>query len=315
MNRYYLQIVLSLIPIIAIAGCLAITKNKTLKDEQKIASRFNKLSDNVAEKTISKFVKKDKEEKTNFVQGLFAKMRVFGIDFNIEKLAIICIVGYIACALASYFIIGAGPLLMLYIGIIFLAVVYVVITNHITKKKRDIRDEFMEKLRDISSHMAVGLNFQMALEEAIKSPQTSSVIIREFNSVSNSIYTGKSMSEAFLDMYNRLKIKEIKDFASVLEIFEVTGGKLSDFMNSYDESYMANQRIEDEKDVFLSSLKSSQKFIIGVPVLVIIGFGLMSPGTMKSYYGSIEGQMVGIALITVIIAGSIFSIKFIGGDD
>ena len=62
--------------------------------------------------------------------------------------------------------------------------------------------------RDISSHMSVGLNFQVALEEAIKSPQTSPIISREFQEVQNAIYTGKAMSDAFMEMYSRLRIKE-----------------------------------------------------------------------------------------------------------
>lgn len=316
MNTFYLKIILSLLPIIIIAGYLVLAKNKVLKDEQRISERFNKLNNNLAEKTVSKFIKEKKENnKSNFVQNIFAKMRIFGIDFNIEKLTVLCIVGYVACALTSYFVIGAGPFLMLYIGTVFLAVVYVVITNRINKKKRLIRDEFMEKLRDISSHMAVGLNFQVALEEAIKSPQTSPVILRELQRVQNTIYTGKTMSEAFTEMYERLKINEIKEFAAVLDIYEITGGKLSDFINSYDESYLANMKIRNEKDVFISSLKSSQKFIIGVPVLSIVVFSFISPNIMKSYYGSIEGQLVGIFLITIIIAGAILSVYFVGGDD
>lgn len=316
MNTFYLKIILSLLPIIVIAGYLIIVKNKTLKDEQRISERFNKLNNNLAEKTVSKFIKEKKDnQKNSFIQNILARMRIFGIDFNIEKLTILCIVGYIVSALISYFLIGAGPLLMMYMGVIFLAVVYTMITNRINKKKRAVRDEFMEKLRDISSHMSVGLNFQVALEEAIKSPQTSPVILREFQKVQNEIYTGKSISEAFTGMYNRLRIKEIKEFASVLDIYEVTGGKLSDFINSYDESYLANMKIRNEKDVFIASLKSSQKFIIGVPVLTIVVFGLLYPNIMKSYYGSIEGQFTGIVLITIIVVGATLSVRFIGGDD
>lgn len=316
MNTFYLKIILSLLPIIIITGYLIIIKNKTLKDEQRILERFNRLNNSLAEKSVSKFIKEKKESnKHNFIQNIVARMRIFGIDFNIEKLTILCIVGYVVCALTSYFLIGAGPLLMLYIGVIFLAVVYTAITNRINKKKRIIRDEMMEKLRDISSHMSVGLNFQVALEEAIKSPQTSPIILREFQKVQNAIYTGKSMSDAFMEMYNRLRIKEIKEFASVLDIYEVTGGKLSDFINSYDESYLANMKIRNEKDIFITSLKSSQKFIIGVPVFTIIVFSMISPNIMKSYYGSMEGQLMGIMLITIIIIGAILSVRFVGGDD
>lgn len=315
MNTFYLKIILSLLPIIVIAGYLILVKNKTLKDEQRISERFNRLNNNIASKTVSKFIKEKEKNKHNFVQSIIARMRIFGIDFNIEKLTILCIVGYVACALASYFLIGAGPLLMLYIGIVFLAVVYTIITNRINKKKRMICDEFMEKLRDISSHMSVGLNFQVALEEAIKSPQTSPIISREFQEVQNAIYTGKAMSDAFMEMYNRLRIKEIKEFASVLDIYEVTGGKLSNFINSYDESYLANMKIRNEKDVFIASLKSSQKFIIGVPVLTIVVFSMISPNIMKSYYGSLEGQFMGMILITIIIVGAILSVRFVGGDN
>ena len=311
-DTYYLKVLLALLPIIVITGYLIIVKNKTLRDEQKISERFNKLNHTIAQKTISRFTQKTSlDNRFHFIQDIVAKMRIFGIDFDIEKTTIVCIVGYIAFALISYFVIGAGPLLMAYIGAIFLALVYTFLTSRINKKKRELTSEFMEKLRDIHSQMSVGLNFQTAVEESMKSSQTSAVISREFETIMNTIYTGKSMSEAFMGMYKRLQIKEVKEFASVLEVFEITGGKLSEFIKAYDESYLSKMKVQDEKDVFVAQMKSSLKYIIGVPVLCLIAFSMISPQTMKGYYGSLEGQFVGIALISCIIFGAIFSIRYI----
>lgn len=312
LNTYYLKTLIALFPIIIITGFFAINYNKTIRDEQRISERYNKLNANFTQKEISKNIKKiEKKEKNNLFSGLLAKMRLFGIDLDIQKLTIFCIIGYTVFALLSYFLIGAGPLLMLYVGAIFIALVYIFLSSKIDKRKRELKDEFMNIIRDVASQMSVGLNFTVAVEQSIKDSQVSGVMIREFDRVSNSIYTGKSMSEAFTEMYNRLKIEEIREFSSVLEIFEITGGKLSDFIKSFNDTYTAKMKVQNEKDIFIASLKSSQKFIIGVPVFIILAFSFIAPNVMKGYYASIQGQIVGIVLITVIIFGAVFSIKFV----
>lgn len=315
-GTYGVKVLLSLIPIIVIAGYLIFMKTRSIREEQEINKRFAATKDTITQKNISQFIKKDTTKKGLFSK-LQANMNVLGIESKYENASLFLIMLFVGAALASNLLIGAGPLLMAYFGALALATIYVIIMNKMDKKKRELREEFMEKLRDICAHMSVGLNFQTSITESLRATNTSIAMARELEKVRDAIYTGSKYSDAFMKMYENLGIKEIKEFAQICYVYEQTGGEFVKVIHSFEDSFKMKRKIMQENEVFESSMRSDQKIVIGIPVLCILGFAFMMPEVIRTFYQSFFGQILGIFLISIMYAGHLMMSRFMrmGGDD
>lgn len=314
-GTYGLKIILALIPMISITLWLVLAKSKSIRDEQEIKRRFNNLGGTLAEKSVSRFLKK--EQKETFASKFNAQLNILGIENKFESLSLWTVVVFFVAAIISNLLIGAGYLLMIYFGFLAIATVYVFTMNKITKTRKNLREEFMEKLRDISSQMSVGLNFQTAISEILLTGKTSLVMTREFEKIRDSIATGTKYSEAFIKMYNNLQILEIKDFAQMCSVYEETGGKFVAIIHSFEDGYKMKRQMTQELEVFTSSMQGEQKITIGVPVLCIVGFAVVMPEAIRTYYSSFYGQLIGILLFSMIYFGSIMMSRYLnsGGEE
>lgn len=308
-GTYGVKVLLSLMPIVVIAGYLIFIKTRSIREEQEINKRFSSTNETIVQKNISQFIKKDTTKKGLFA-NLKANMNVLGIENKYENSSIFLIVLFFGAAIASNLAIGAGPLLMAYFGGLALATIYVLIINKMEKRKRELREEFMEKLRDICAHMSVGLNFQTSITESLRATNTSIAMARELEKVRDAIYTGSKYSDAFMKMYEHLHIKEIKEFAQICYVYEQTGGEFVKVIHSFEDSFKMKRKIIQENDVFEASLKSDQKIVIGIPVLCILGFAFMMPEVIRTFYQSFFGQILGIFLISVMYAGNLMMTRF-----
>lgn len=315
-GTYGVKVLLSIIPLVITAIYLITTKNKSIKDEQEINKRFNAVSDTIAQKSVAKFIKLD-NKKNDIFTNLKAKMNVLGIENKYENLSLVFLGLFFVSALVGKLLIGAGPLLMAYFGCLGLATLYVLIMNKMDKKKKELREEFMSKIRDIAAHMSVGANFQTAITESLKSSKTSIAMARELEMVRDNIYQGAKYSDAFMKMHEHLQIKEIKDFSQMCFVYEKTGGQFVKVIHSFEDSYKLKRKIIQENEVFEASMKSDQKIIIGIPVLCILGFAIFMPEMIRGFYASFFGQIMGILLISVIYVGNLMMTRFVrfGGDE
>lgn len=315
-GTYGVKVLLSFIPLLLMAVYLITSKNKSIKDEQEINKRYQAVSETITQKKVAKFIKID-ETKRDIFTNIKAKMNMLGIQNKFENLSLICLGLFFISAIAGNLLIGAGPLLMIYFGCLAIATVYVVMMNKIDSKKKELREEFMSKIRDIAAHMSVGANFQTAISESLKSSKTSIAMARELETVRDSIYQGAKYSDAFMKMYEHLQIKEIKDFAQMCYVYEKTGGQFVRVIHSFEDSYKMKRKIIQENEVFEASMKSDQKLIVGVPIFCIVGFAVFMPSMIRGFYATFFGQVLGIFLISTIYAGSIMMSRFMkfGGDE
>lgn len=302
------KIILSALPIIITLIFIILKKNKTLTDINKMKAIINKTNKSIDEKTISKFVlkKQDIQYRNSleaFVHNINTQLNLLGIQSKVETLLISSLILFLVGFGGSFLLIGAGPLLMIYMGVVCSALVFLSAKRKMISRKKELQQEFMEKLRDIASYMSVGRNLTTSISETLNSSKCSFVMKREFEAIKRQIYTGSKISDTFYKMYDNLGIIQIKEFAQAISIFESTGGNLQHIINNYQQSYIEQETITNTREVFVQEMLSSQKIEIAFPVLTIIVFGLINPSTFKGYYGSIQGQLIGIILVTMMITG------------
>lgn len=309
-GTYGIRVFISFVPLILFIGYVITSKTKTIRTQEEIKRRYSTLNESLTDKTLAKYIQKN-EVQTGFVSKMNARMNILGIENKFESLSVYAIILFFVGAVSVNLFIGAGPLLMLYFGLLALATIYVFLANKMENRVRELREEFIEKLRDISAHMSVGINFQSSLNEAINSANTSLVMARELSLVRDAIYQGEKYSDAFMKMFERLQIKEIQEFAQVCYIYEETGGQFVTVIHAFQDSFKKKRRVIQENEVFEASMKSEQKIVIGIPVLCIVGFGFFLPDVIRTFYASFYGQIFGIVLFTVIYAGALLMSRFV----
>lgn len=301
-STYIVKVVLSFVPLIITVFVLIMKKTKAIKEQQEIKRRYNLLNGTIADKSVSQFIKTS-HAKNNILTRLTSQMNVLGIENRFENISLVGLGLFFVGAVVGNLLMGAGPLLMIYFGVISLITIYILLLNKMEKKRKALREEFMEKLRNISSSMSVGLNFQTAIIESLNSTNTSTVMSRELGKVKDSIFIGNKYSDAFMKMYERLQIDEIKEFAQMCFVYEETGGQFTDVIHSFEESYSMKRKISQESEVFEESMKNDQKVIIGIPLLCIVGFSIFMPEAIRGFYSSFHGQIIGVVLLSMVYGG------------
>lgn len=279
-------------------------------------SRKNKLSKimrsstkSVEEKSVTKIVSESVSKQSKFIDKQNAKMNMLGIDYKFEALAAVSVGLFVVGAIISKLLFKAGPLLMVYLGVLLGASVFAYINGQLDKRKKELTLEFLEKMRDVASFLSVGKSLNNAIQEALESGNISNVMFRELDTVRRDIFTGRKISQAFMSMYDRLQIEDIKMYAETLSTFEETGGNLITVMKANDQFATSKLEIRNAQNIFAESRKSSQKVVIGIPLCMIVGFFLFNPSFFGDFYSTFVGQIIAIICVSILIAGVYLSNK------
>lgn len=282
-------------------------KNETKKN--KLNSVMRAATKSVEEKSVTKIISESMKSHAKFIDGQNAKLNMLGVEYKFETLAAVSVVLFIIGVIVSKLLFKAGPFLMVYLGGLFAMSVYVYIHSLLEKRKKALSIEFLEKMRDIASFLSVGKSINNAITEAIESGNISKVMFREMDMVKKEIFTGRKISAAFMMMYDRLKIEDIKMYAETLAVFEEAGGNLISVMKANDQFATSKLEIRNAQNIFAESQKSSQKVVIGIPLVMIVGFFLFNPSFFGNFYSTFIGQVIAIIAISVLIAGVYLSNK------
>lgn len=303
------KIILVFLPFIV---CLIFAARLLFNSETK-KNRLSKIINNstksVEEKSVTKIISESMTKKTKFIDKQNAKLNLLGIDYKFEALASFSIGLFVVGAIVSKLLFKAGPLLMIYLGALLGMSVFVHINGKLEKRKKELGLEFLEKMRDVASFLSVGKSINNAIQEALNSGNISKVMFRELDNVRREVFTGRKISQAFLMMYDRLQIEDIKMYAETLATFEETGGNLITVMKANDQFATSKLEIRNAQNIFAEGQKSSQKVVIGIPLAMIVFFFLFNPSFFGDFYSTLVGQIIAIVCVTILIVGVYLSNK------
>lgn len=296
------EIILTFMPFIFLFTIGAYIFTKGIKDEDELTKIINNSNQSHSDKRIlhSSILK---EKKLNFAEKQNAKLNLLGVNYKFEFLVSISLALFILGSLISKSLFKAGPVLMVYLGAILSCLVFVKINGLIEKKKDELTIEFLEKLRDITSYLSIGKSLGNAIDDVLRTGHISPVMAREFEAVKVDMRTGRMIHEAFYAMYQRLSINEIRIFAQTIKVFEETGGNLIEIMKSQDAFFTSKIETKNAQKVFISELKTSQKFIVGIPLIMVIGVFIINPSFFGDFYGTGMGQIIAIIAISLLLIG------------
>lgn len=270
-----------------------------------LARILKKSVQSADEAGLIRAVSKEQERtrRLSFAERMNARMNLFGISRKFETiLAGLLIIG-VVCAILMKMIFRAGPFLMVYVAGVIVFIGCQFINSSLARRKEDLTVEFLEKLRDLTSYLSAGKSVPVALNEVTEAGVISPVLYRELGIVRGDISLGKPMSAAFMDMYQRLAIPEVKIFAQTLSVYEEQGGNLIAIMQSSDHFFSQKLAVKNEQRVIVSDMQNSQKFMIGIPLAFVVVLAIINPAFYGDFYGTAVGQVVGIAAISMLLFG------------
>lgn len=307
---FQLKIVVSLLPLILAFLFVFYISSKDAKDEAILKKVIKNTSHSMIDAKVAEGAEQKKDYKIqikNFLDKQNAKLNLVGITYKYETVIIIAFAVFIVSALAARLLLNAGGLFMIYLGFIFAGIILMSVNKKAEAKREELTVEFLEKVNEFSSHISVGKNISTALDEVLINGQISPVLAREFSEVKQNVNLGHSLSYSFMKMYNHLKIEEIKTFAMTLSVYEETGGNLIQVLEANDNFFQNKLKIKNTQKVYISSLKTSQKMTIAIPVAFIAIIVFVNPSFFGDFYSSISGELIGILCVSVLIFGVWFS--------
>ncbi len=302
------QIILILSPFafFSVLGLTLYIKNERKKARLSQVMKSATLS--MEEKNITRLLEKG-NQKPSFIQKQNSKMNIIGIEYKFETLIMAAAALFIIGCILAVTIFKSGIILMIYLGILSGASVFIWLNSLIEKKRQALTLEFLEKMRDVTTYLSIGKNLDNALYEALTQGNISKIMYKELDIVRQDIYIHQKASEAFMAMYERLQIEDIKMYAETLAVFEQSGGNLITVMKANDRFATNKIEIRNAQEVFIKGQKTSQKFVIGFPLAMIVFMFIVNPSFFGNFYSTLEGQAIAIVCITVLVAGVMLSNK------
>ena len=225
-----------------------------------------------------------------------AKLKQADLSISLRTFVIISVVlGVIGAAAA--FVLGLNPLLALGVGVAMgLGAPRWVVSMKGKKRMKQFSLAFADAVdilvRGIKTGLPVHDCFKIIARE---SPQP---LAGEFQLLVEGLGVGMTLSEALDKMFERMPVPELKFFAIVIAIQQMSGGNLAEALGNL-TSVLRARRMMGEKIKAMSSEAIASAGIIGsLPPVVMILVMISSPAYMMLLFTDMRGQamLLGAAL-------------------
>lgn len=206
-----------------------------------------------------------------------------------------------------YFLIGS--VLGMGVGYLFYSNIFISISMstfgffnlHIMKKqliktrKWQLNLEFREGLASLSSALNAGYSLENGFVQATRDLKLmypgKSLIVPEFERITNLININQSIEEIMLSFGERSNVEDIKNFARVLEIAKRTGGDLIRIIRSTEKTISDKIEINREIITLITAKKLESNIMCIIPFGIIIYLRLFSDGYLNPLYHNLFGYV------------------------
>ena len=134
-------------------------------------------------------------------------------------------------------------------------------------------DDMAEALGIMKNSLKVGLSLGQAMERVIRGGK--GPLVKELKLVLNKMQIGQSMEEAFEDMAERVKRREVDMLVSVINILKETGGNLAETFTVMTETLVERQKMEKKIRALTAQGIMQARIISSLPFLLILVFYFM----------------------------------------
>ena len=166
----------------------------------------------------------------------------------------------------------------------------------IESKKRVIELQFKEMLLSISASLSAGYAIENACKEALDEMNllfgTNSIIYKELNYIIKQLSNNRPIEKLFVNLSDRTRINEIKEFADILVIAKKQGGNLPTIIQN--TSSLISGKIEMNREIrmIISGKKMEQSVMNIMPIAIIFYIQFTTPGFFDPLYHNLVGIII-----------------------
>lgn len=250
------------------------------------------------------FFKKYSFKYTKYLRSINNK-EIIQMNFVTKKIYlsfIITFMYFVICFIESYKV----YLYMVIVLLIFGFYIYdILLIYRFYKRKKIIEKELINAVMLMNNSFKSGKSLMQAIK--IVSEELDGAISNEFSKIYTEISYGLSVELAFQRFYKRTKADNIEYIASSLSILNKTGGNIIRVFDSIEKTLINKKQFEKEKDALTASSKILVKFLLIIPLLIVLVIYLFD----NTYFKPLYTTDIGIIVILLIVISYIAYIWFI----
>lgn len=228
------------------------------------------------------------------------------LDYNVYKLSIYEILKLVVCIVVvsiSFAIIFYDEILFAIGGVI---VVYPIINrykiNAVKKRKEKLLSQFKYALDYLTTSLLAGMSLEKAFYECNKNLINllgrEALICKEISVILNKISLSEPIEKEIRDFSRRTHIREINEFADMIEIGKRTGADIPNIMKNTNDVIMEKILIKEEILTITMSKRFEANIMKIMPFLIVV---YLRWGT-ENYFQNMYHNILGVAIMTFAIA-------------
>ncbi len=182
----------------------------------------------------------------------------------------------------------------------------------IIKRRKDrLLLQFKDLLYSLSASVATGRSLHEGFIDAEKDLKgmysDDDYIIIELKTIINGLTNRENEKELLTDLARRSRLKDISGFTDVYLTVRDSGGDMQKVITRTCDVLMDRITIEKEIEKVVSQKKTEAMIITSIPILILAGLNLMSPGYISPMYTTLAGRMIMTSCLCIIVIAYILT--------
>lgn len=278
------------------------------------------LTDGTKQTKLDLQLKRKPEDKLKDIAGKFGTFGVFGtlsknlkeelrradIPLRAEEFVGFSLLISILCAILS--IISTRSVgLTLIVLLIAMMVPFLIIRMMQKRRTNKFNDQLVDMLTVTANSLKSGYSFQQAIQMiASETPPPMSV---EFNRLLREISLGMDTEEALQGLNERMNSKDLDLILTAIMIQRQTGGNLAEILEGISSTIRDRIQVKREIMTITGQARASGYVLMGLPVVLAIMLGMMSPEIYQFALSTTEGLVaVGVIVFFQVISALLIRI-------
>lgn len=207
-------------------------------------------------------------------------------------------------AAVSYFISDDRTLMLVFIVSGFL-IPDVAITLKRDSENKKFEDRFVRALAQMAASLHSGLTVEVAIDSVVSCELLSGSIRDDFRMLSSRLKLGFPLDEVFFEYAEKTGSKDVHDVATAVTIMNELGGDAGAAIEKLQKNIEDRLLYRKKRESMMTESKLIAIFADVVPLVILAGTYLLMPDTIAKYFESPEMTAVFLAVIIVMLIGSI----------
>jgi tight adherence protein B len=185
--------------------------------------------------------------------------------------------------------------------------------NKIKKIKNELLFQFKSFLEYLSTNISAGKSFESSLpvikKELVFIFGENSLIDNEIEYMIKKLDFNENLTDIFNDFAQRADIDDIKNFATVLSVFQKTGGNFTDILKNTCNIINDKIEIKQEIEIHIAQKKLESRIMGIMPFIIILILSLSTGDFISPVFNTIGGRIVMTIALLIIITGNYIAHK------